>query len=1057
MQRRSLFALPGALSFLLLSSLAGAQDVDVPANLTMLDTTDSTVGSVLKGGAPFLHNFGTGNTFLGSNAGNLTMDGANNTVTGFQALQSNTTGFSNTASGYLTLYSNTTGNYNTASGRSALFSNTTGSENTANGRNALLSNTTGGFNTASGSSALFSNTTGGFNTASGNNALVSNTTGSENTASGSSALAFNTIGSGNTANGRNALLNNTTGNENTASGYGVLQSNTTGGGNTASGYWALHNNNMGVSNTASGYLALFYNTTGSENTAIGNEALFYNTTGSENTAIGFRADASNLFNATAIGARAVVNASNKIRLGNAAVTVIEGQVPFTYPSDRNLKESFQPVDGEVVLSKIGGLSLTSWNYIGQDAKQFRHYGPMAQDFFAAFGHDAIGTIGTDTTITSGDLDGILMVAAQALEKRTVEQTKKIDTLTAENIELKARLEALERMFAGYAQTKAEQPQAKSAPWDLGRLFFLDRDSHQPQQAQGIGGVQDSIAQPVVEGHFAVDELILEVEVLHPAAQLLLQRRQRQVVGAHRPGSTSLEQQAQHLAGSDLPLARVRPPEDFVEQEQGAAVRRRRRVEHRLDPLNLGVKMRDPQLERIAHPHAGEHPKLGDLQGLGADGSAGQRQNRICPHRAQQRAFPRHVRAGDDQRMPGTGDIDVVANRVVEERVAEPSGDEYWADGRQIGKGELRAVVRQGGQAGEGFELRERIEPPSHPTAELDSPGLQPEKPVDVPEEEHVEHRMELGGHLREAEEPSEAAQVQRDPFSTQVGRELLQQRIGEALRRDCLEDALEAGESHLSDHEAPVEFVELASNETEDAHREEDSRQPGVPCNEAELAGDQCRKRRPRDQPSQQSGPADRLEIRTSLGPGDERAGIRLLQGHQPALEQECLPEVDRPRQLADRAVALPHDIGRSGRAEPLGEDRFAQPGGRLVDQLEQRALAEDVQIAGVEVIRLGERIPTVLEPMPLSGEAGNPALVQFRQKLRTPFALEYPLVRHRQRRVDRYAGAGRIPSAARKLAKKSECGERCRGDESQAAKVGQARGALLELLDLSEGVEQTL
>src|SRR5216684_1083347 len=620
MQRRSLFALPGALSFLLLSSLAGAQDVDVPANLTMLDTTDSTVGSVLKGGAPFLHNFGTGNTFLGSNAGNLTMDGANNTVTGFQALQSNTTGFSNTASGYLTLYSNTTGN-----------------DNTANGRNALLSNTTGGFNTATGSSALFSNTTGGFNTASGNNALVSNTTGSENTASGSSALAFNTIGSGNTANGRNALLNNTTGNENTASGYGVLQSNTTGGGNTASGYWALHNNN------------------GSENTAIGNEALFYNTTGSENTAIGFRADASNLFNATAIGARAVVNASNKIRLGNAAVTVIEGQVPFTYPSDRNLKESFQPVDGGVVLSKIGGLSLTSWNYIGQDAKQFRHYGPMAQDFFAAFGHDAIGTIGTDTTITSGDLDGILMVAAQALEKRTVEQTKKIDTLTAENIELKARLEALERMFAGYAQTKAEQPQAKSAPWDLGRLFFLDRDSHQPQQAQGIGGVQDSIAQPVVEGHFAVDELILEVEVLHPAAQLLLQRRQREVMGAHRPGSTGLEQQAQHLAGSDLPLARVRPPEDFVEQEQGAAVRRRRRVEHRLDPLNLGVKMRDPQLERVSHPHAGEYPKLGDLQGLGADGSAGQRQNRICPHRAQQRALPRHVRAGDDQRMPGTGD------------------------------------------------------------------------------------------------------------------------------------------------------------------------------------------------------------------------------------------------------------------------------------------------------------------------------------------------------------------------------------------------------------------
>ena len=37
-----------------------------------------------------------------------------------------------------------------------------------------------------------------------------------------------------------------------------------------------------------------------------------------------------------------------------------------------------------------------------------------------------------------------MAAAQALEKRTIEQTKKIETLIAENAELKARLDALER-------------------------------------------------------------------------------------------------------------------------------------------------------------------------------------------------------------------------------------------------------------------------------------------------------------------------------------------------------------------------------------------------------------------------------------------------------------------------------------------------------------------------------------------------------------------------------------------------------------------------------------
>ena len=69
---------------------------------------------------------------------------------------------------------------------------------------------------------------------------------------------------------------------------------------------------------------------------------------------------------------------------------------------------------------------------------------MAQDFFAAFGNDGIGQIGTETTITSTDMDGILMVAVQALEKRT----QQIDALSAENAELKARLEAIERKLGG---------------------------------------------------------------------------------------------------------------------------------------------------------------------------------------------------------------------------------------------------------------------------------------------------------------------------------------------------------------------------------------------------------------------------------------------------------------------------------------------------------------------------------------------------------------------------------------------------------------------------------
>jgi hypothetical protein len=213
--------------------------------------------------------------------------------------------------------------------------------------------------------------------------------------------------------------------------------------NTDLGKDALKNNTTGFGNTAGGAGALISNTAGNANTAIGRDALFTNTTGSNNTAIGSGANVftGNLENATAIGAGAEVNASDKIRLGNAAVTVIEGQVAFTAVSDKTKKENFQPVDGEEVLGKIRGLELSSWNFIGNDPKKFRHYGPMAQDFFAAFGHDGLGQIGSETTINSGDMAGILMIAVQALEKRTAELKQKeaqIAVLQSEVKDLKAK-------------------------------------------------------------------------------------------------------------------------------------------------------------------------------------------------------------------------------------------------------------------------------------------------------------------------------------------------------------------------------------------------------------------------------------------------------------------------------------------------------------------------------------------------------------------------------------------------------------------------------------------
>jgi hypothetical protein len=210
-------------------------------------------------------------------------------------------------------------------------------------------------------------------------------------------------------------------------------------------------------NTAIGASALENNTTGVFNTAIGINTLLTNTTGNNNTAIGFLADvaAVDLTNATAIGQGAVVNASNKIRLGNTEVTVIEGQVALTAVSDKTKKENFQPVDGEAVLGKIRGLALSSWNFIGHDPTQFRHYGPMAQDFFAAFGHDGVGQIGSETTINAGDMAGILMSAVQALEQRTAELQQKEAQIAA----LESKVEDLKATHAHFVETVAARLEA----------------------------------------------------------------------------------------------------------------------------------------------------------------------------------------------------------------------------------------------------------------------------------------------------------------------------------------------------------------------------------------------------------------------------------------------------------------------------------------------------------------------------------------------------------------------------------------------------------------------
>ncbi|MBD3664931.1 tail fiber domain-containing protein [Sulfitobacter aestuariivivens] len=101
---------------------------------------------------------------------------------------------------------------------------------------------------------------------------------------------------------------------------------------------------------------------------------------------------------------------------------------LTQNSDKHAKMAIVPVDPYTILQKVAELPVSSWTYKDNAELGIRHIGPMAQDFYAAFGTGA-----SDTGISSLDTSGVALAAIKAL--------------ASENAELKSRLASLEQKLA----------------------------------------------------------------------------------------------------------------------------------------------------------------------------------------------------------------------------------------------------------------------------------------------------------------------------------------------------------------------------------------------------------------------------------------------------------------------------------------------------------------------------------------------------------------------------------------------------------------------------------
>ena len=437
------------------------------------------------------NNTGFNNSFFGATAGRENTDGTGNSFFGWAAGESNTTGDENAFFGIAAGRRNTTASRNAFFGTQAGAFNTTGDSNAFFGSSAGLSNTTGSDNAFFGRFAGFNNTVGLANAFFGSNAGISNTSGDFNVFFGTNAGQDNTTGSGNAFFGFLAGLSNTEGRSNSFFGDGVGQANTTGRSNAFFGTFAgrsntTENNNTflgsfsegaaGITNaTALGHRA---GVTQSNSLVLGSINGINGAGADTNVGIGISAPAAPLhvrrFDGTAnllveevgpsgqqrlltlrhAGAPLFVledtaqNTSWTFRTGGAVGQPSEGFViskigtgvpemlvrangnlqingTLTELSSREKKSNIKTPTYESVLDKVRRLDVPEWTY--NASPEALHIGPIAEDFFSAFGY---GT--SDKTISPRDIAGVALAAVKALQM-------KVDVLENDNKALKTQL------------------------------------------------------------------------------------------------------------------------------------------------------------------------------------------------------------------------------------------------------------------------------------------------------------------------------------------------------------------------------------------------------------------------------------------------------------------------------------------------------------------------------------------------------------------------------------------------------------------------------------------
>jgi len=137
----------------------------------------------------------------------------------------------------------------------------------------------------------------------------------------------------------------------------------------------------------------------------------------------------------------LIRASGGVGIGTSNPTAaldVAGTVQaqtVTITSDREAKQDFEAVDKKDILQRLASLPIQTWTFKQQAGT--RHIGPVAQDFYAAFGVGA-----DDKHIATVDTDGVALAAIQGLNQVVKEKEARIEALEKEMAGLKSLINTL---------------------------------------------------------------------------------------------------------------------------------------------------------------------------------------------------------------------------------------------------------------------------------------------------------------------------------------------------------------------------------------------------------------------------------------------------------------------------------------------------------------------------------------------------------------------------------------------------------------------------------------